>query len=208
MWYILTVLPNRFRRKFLVEFTVEESDLLDRLGREHGSRRAAILTGLKLLAGGELDALRKQVAALEGDVAGAQARHAQDAAALASAMAAAKQGKTTTASLKAEQTAHKQTRADLKTLTAQLQEARRSLAKLQADSQQLIDNLPEQAYCASCRKLVPHTEWAVESTDEAHYWYHASDGFRLTDGGLGGKRATVLFSRPASGTSTKPQAAR
>jgi hypothetical protein len=202
------VLPNRFRRKFLVEFTVEESDLLDRLGREHGSRRAAILTGLKLLAGGELDVLRKQVAALEGELTSAQAQHARDASALATATAAAKQGKTTAAALRAEQTAHKQTRADLKSVTAQLQEARRSLAKLQADSQQLIDNLPAQAYCASCRKLVPHTEWAVESTGGAHYWYHAPDGFRLTDGGLGGKRATVLFSRPASGTSTKTQAAR
>ena len=202
------MLSNRFRRKFLVEFTVEESDLLDRLGREHGSRRAAILAGMQLLAGGELDALRKQVTALEGQLTSAQAQHARDVAALATATAAAKQGKTTTAALKAEQTAHKQTRADLKSVTAQLGEARRNLATLQADYQQLVDNLPAQAYCASCRKLVPHTEWAVESTDEAHYWYHASDGFRLTDGGLGGKRATVLFSRPASGTSTKTQAAR
>ena len=201
------MLPNRFRRKFLVEFTVEESDLLDRLGRDHGSRRAAILAGLQLLAGGELDGLRQRVSALEGELTGTQARHERDAAALATATAAAKQGKTTTAALKAEQTAHKQTRADLKSVTAQLGEVRRNLATLQADYQRLVAELPAQAYCASCRKLVPHTEWAVESTGTVEYVYHKPDGFRLTDSVLGG-RATVLFARSASGTSTKPRAAR
>ena len=200
------VLPNRFRRKFLVEFTVEESDLLDRLGREHGSRRAAILAGLHLMAGGELEALRQRVSALEGELTSAQAQHARDAAALATATAAAKQGKTTMAALKAEQAAHKQTRTDLKTATNQLKEARGSLATLQVAYQQLVASLPAQAYCASCRKLVPQNEWAVESTGQADYLYHKADGFRLTDSVLGG-RATVLFARPASGASTKPPAA-
>lgn len=202
------MLPNRFRRKFLVEFTVEESDLLDRLGREHGSRRAAILAGLRFLAGGELDALRQRAATLEGELSSAQVRHERDATALATATAAAKQGKTNADALKAEQRAHKQTKAELKSVTAQRTESDRKLATLQADYQQLVDQLPEQAYCASCRTLVPRGEWTVEAIDQAVYWYHAPDGFRLADGGLGGKRATVLFSRLASGTAPKTQAAR
>ena len=200
------MLPNRFRRKFLVEFTVEESDLLDRLGREHGSRRAAILAGLRLVAGGELDALRKQVAALEGDVAGAQARHERDAAALATATAAAKQGTVAATALKAEQTAHKETKAEVKRLTAQRTESDHKLATLQVAYQRLVAELPAQAYCPSCRKLVPQNEWALESADTVEYVYHKPDGFRLTDSVL--RTATVLFTRPASGTAAKPQAAR
>ena len=199
------MLSNRFRRKFLVEFTVEESDLLDRLGREHGSRRAAILAGLQVLAGGELDALRKQVTALEGQLAGAQAQHEQDVTARAMATAAAKQGKTTTAALRAEQTAHKETKADLKRVRAQRTEADRKLATLQVAYQRLVAELPAQAYCPSCRKLVAPNEWAVESAGTVEYVYHQPDGFRLTDGVL--RTATVLFTRPASGASTKPPAA-
>ena len=201
------MLPSRFRRKFLVEFTVEESDLLDRLGRDHGSRRAAILTGLKLLAGGELDALRQQVAALERDLAGARTQHKRDAAALAAATAAAEHGKTSATALKAEQAARKKTTADLQAVTTQLLEANDRLTSVQAAYQRLIDELPAQAYCSSCRKLVPLDEWALESTDQVDYLYHGSDGFRLTESVVRG-RATVLFSRPVSGKPTQPEAAR
>jgi hypothetical protein len=203
-----TMLPNRFRRKFLVEFTVEESDRLDRLGAAHGSRRAAILAGLTLLEGGELDALRQRVATLEGELRAAQAEHDRDAAALATADAAAKQGKSSATALKAEQTAHMQTKAQLKRITGQLGEASRKLATLQATYGQLVADLPAQAYCASCRKLVPRDEWATESTGGADYLYHKRDGFRLSDGGMGGKRATVLFARPASRNATQTQGPR
>lgn len=190
------MLSNRFRRKFLVEFTVEESDLLDRLGREHGSRRAAILAGLQLLAGGEIDGLRGRLTALEAELTGAQAQHERDAAAFATATAATKQGKTAAADLKAE----------LKRVTAQRTEADRQLATLQVAYQRLVAELPAQAYCPSCRKLVPQNEWAVEAAGTVEYVYHQPDGFRLTDSVL--RTATVLFARSATGTSTKPQAAR
>ncbi len=200
------MLPNRFRRKFLVEFTVEESDLLDRLGREHGSRRAAILAGLQLLAGGELEALHQRVSALEGELSSAQAQHERDAAAVATATAAAKQGTVAGTALKAEQTAHKETKANLKREKTQRTEADRKLATLQVDYQRLVAELPAQAYCPSCRKLVPQSEWAVEPAGTVEYVYHQPDGFRLTDGVL--RTATVLFTRPASETAAKPQAPR
>ena len=115
--------PDRYKRRFLVEFTPSESDRLDQLGLVHGSKRRAILDGLRLLESGELETLRERIAALEGE---------RDAAAGEAAVQL-----TETRRLREERKASaaqlRETRAALKSATTDLRQAKQDLATVRRD---------------------------------------------------------------------------
>jgi uncharacterized coiled-coil DUF342 family protein len=104
---------NRYRRRFLVEFTPAESDLAERLGGVHGSKRRAIVTGLGLLESGEVESLRGQVAALERERDAARAAASKASESLKTAKDRAGEVKETASELRAERSAHKATEAAL-----------------------------------------------------------------------------------------------
>ncbi len=192
---------GRYRRRFIVEFGPEDSGLIDRMGLAHRTKRAAIITGLRLLESGELERLRAQAAGLEQALATAQAA---EAAARPTATATPKLDKAK-ADLAAERTARRRTERQLATAQAALKDTRASLtraqqdvARLQAERDQLADLLPHHAYCGSCDKLVPAAEWAEQATAEGVDVYHKVDGYRVRRGVIG-RPTTVLLQHAQPG---------
>lgn len=161
-------LESRYRRRFLVEFTPAESDLVERLGRVHGTKRRAILEGLAALDSGELAALRARAAELEGQLTAAAAT-ASDARA---AVAAAK------VELRDERSAHRQTKARLREAQRQVAVARADLAAARAARDRLTVLVPHHAYCAACEKLVPEAEWAEQPMERGVVVFHRPHGYR------------------------------
>jgi inorganic triphosphatase YgiF len=184
MWYIspMTSNPpdNRYRRRFLVEFTAAESDLADRLGTVHGSKRRAIVTGLGLLESGEVETLRAQVAELERERDAATSTASKASESLKIARERAANAKETAAELRAERAAHKKSRAGLAQARREVTSARQALTTAQSEQQRYASALPTMAYCPGCGKLVPRTEWAEQPADGGGaYVYHAKHGFQV-----------------------------
>lgn len=193
---------GRYRRRFIVEFGPEDSGLVDRMGVAHRTKRAAIIAGLRLLESGEVEQLRAQVGALEQELAltkGALAEAQRGSTKAAPALAKAK------ADLKAEKDAHKRTQAALTRADGSLREAQTALrraetaiASLQAERDRLGGLLPLSAFCPSCDKLVPESEWAEQATSDGIDVYHQPHGYR-TGQGLLSRGATILLQRPPRG---------
>src|ERR1035437_1274803 len=104
---------NRYRRRFLVEFTADESDLADRLGAVHGSKRRAIVTGLGVLGSGEGESVPAHVEALERERDAAKDAASKASENLKTAKEQAGESKAVASELRAERAADKQTKADL-----------------------------------------------------------------------------------------------
>lgn len=195
---------NRYRRRFLVEFTASESDLADRLGAVHGSKRRAIVTGLQLLESGVVESLRAQVAALEQERDAAQAAAAKAAEGLkvakeqaAGAREQASAAKETAADLQAERAAHNKTKAELAQAQRELASARQGLASAQSEQQRYASALPTMAYCRECDRFVPPTEWSERTADGGVvHVYHSKHEYRPKGSMI--KYATVMFWRGGS----------
>jgi DNA repair exonuclease SbcCD ATPase subunit len=177
---------NRYRRRFLVEFTASESDLAERLGALHGSKRRAIVTGLQLLESGSIESLRAQVAALENERDAAKAAVAKAAESLKAAKeqaAAAREqasgAKETVAELKAERAAHNKTKAELAQAKREIATAGMALASAQSDLQRYASALPTMAYCPDCGKFVPATQWSERAAKGGVvHVYHSKHEYR------------------------------
>jgi uncharacterized protein (DUF3084 family) len=193
---------GRYRRRFIVEFGPEDAGLVDRMGVAHRTKRAAIIAGLRLLDSGEVDRLRAQTATLEQELA-----RATDALAAAQAAGtAAPKLDTAKADLAAERAAHRRTRKALDKAQAALQQAQASLTRtqkdiagLEAERERLTALLPHHAYCGSCEKLVPASEWAEQVTAEGVDVYHKPDGYRAKRGVIGRPITVLLQHHPAGG---------
>jgi|ERR1035437_369364 DNA repair exonuclease SbcCD ATPase subunit len=170
---------NRYRRRFLVEFTADESDLADRLGAVHGSKRRAIVTGLGLLESGEVESLRAQVAALEQERDAAKAAASKASEVLKAAKEHVGEAKTAAGELKSERAAHKQTKADLAQVKRELADTQQALATAQFEQQRYASALPTMAYCPACEKYVPRTEWAEQAAADGFiHIYHTKHGYQ------------------------------
>lgn len=169
---------NRYRRRFLVEFTPAESELAERLGAIHGSKRRAIVRGLSLLESGEVESLRAQVGALERECDAAKAALSKAAESLKTAKDQAAYAKEAANELKIERAAHNKTKAELAQAQRDLALTQQTLAEAQADAQYYASVLPTMAYCPGCQKYVPSSEWA-EQPDEGGlvHVYHAKHGY-------------------------------
>jgi uncharacterized coiled-coil DUF342 family protein len=125
---------NRYRRRFLVEFTAAESDLADRLGAVHGSKRRAIVKGLSLLESGEAESLRAQVAALERERDAAKAAASKAGESLKTAKEQAADAKEAASELRNERAAHNKTKAELAQVQRDFSATRQALAEAQANA--------------------------------------------------------------------------
>jgi hypothetical protein len=170
---------NRYRRRFLVEFTAAESDLADRLGAVHGSKRRAIVNGLNLLESGEVESLRAQVGALEQDRVAAKAAASKAAESLKTAKDQAADAKEAASELKTERAAHNKTKAELAQARRDLVATQQALAAAQADAQYYASVLPTMAYCPACRDYAPSEEWDERPAEGGVvHVYHSKHGYQ------------------------------
>lgn len=188
---------NRYRRRFLVEFTPAESDLAERLGAVHGSKRRAIVTGLGLLESGEVESLRAQVAALEKERDAAKAAASKASEGLRTAKERAADAKETAAELREERAAHNKAKAELAQARREIASTRQDLATAQSEQQRYASALPTMAYCPGCEKYVPRTEWAEQPVEGGIvHVYHAKHGYQLKPAFT--KTQSVMFWRGGS----------
>lgn len=184
---------GRYRRRFIVEFGPEDAGLMDRMGVAHRTKRAAIIAGLRLLDSGEVERLRSRVTGLEAELAAAK-----DGLAASSAKHDLAQAE---ANLRAEKDGHRATKDNLKEARAAATRAKAQVAALRAERDRLVVLLPHYAYCGSCDKLVPETEWGEQPAREGFDVFHKNDGYRAKGGIM--NPATVLFWRATSGQAAK-----
>ncbi len=194
---------GRYRRRFIVEFDPGESELVDRMGVAHRTKRAAILAGLRLLEADESEGLRQRVAALEAEVVTTAARLTAASATAAETAPALAQAR---ADLKSEREAHADTKVLLREAKATIRETKTATAALRAERDRLTALVPHYAWCGSCGKLVPEDEWAETPARGGVDVYHQRDGYRPNANKLISP-ATVLFWRatgsiPAAATET------
>jgi DNA repair exonuclease SbcCD ATPase subunit len=190
----------RYRRRVVLELTPDESTILDALADRHGTLRGAVLAGLRELEANrsaELEAhvtdLRKRLESAEQD---AQAGSDQAAAGVA---AINEQLATSRKELKVAQAERKAVREDLRSARARLSNARDAA---ETQRRALEARLVHHAYCGSCGKLVPESEWAEQAGQGGVLTYHKPDGFR-TKSGLR-QQSSILFWRPSPSGESKP----
>ncbi len=170
---------NRYRRRFLVEFTAAESDLADRLGSVHGSKRRAIVNGLQLLESGEVESLRAEVAALERDRDAAKAAASKANEGLRTAEERGAEAKDTAAGLRDERAAHRKTKTELVRARREIASAQQAVATAQSEQQDYASALPTMAYCPACRDYAPRSEWDERPDEEGVvHVYHAKHGYQ------------------------------
>jgi DNA repair exonuclease SbcCD ATPase subunit len=184
---------GRYRRRFIVEFDPGESELVDRMGVAHRTKRAAILAGLRLLERDESAALRERVAALEAELATTAARLTTASAKVAETAPVLAQVR---ADLRAERAAHAETKRSLRDVKATMRETKATMTALIAERDRLTALVPHHAWCGSCGKLVPEAEWAETPARGGVDVYHKRDGYRPTAKLV--NPATVLFWRETS----------
>ncbi|MGD0861903.1 MAG: hypothetical protein ABSA21_03995 [Candidatus Limnocylindrales bacterium] len=170
---------NRYRRRFLVEFTPAESDLAERLGAVHGSKRRAIVTGLGLLESGEVESLRAQVANLERERDAAKAAASKARESLKTAKERAADAKETAGELREERSAHNKTKAELAQARREMASTRQEVATAQSEQQRYAAALPTMAYCPACRDFAPRDEWDERPAEGGIvHVYHTKHGYQ------------------------------
>jgi len=186
--------PDRYKRRFLVEFTPTESDRLDQLGLVHGSKRRAILDGLRLLESGELETLRERIAALEGE---REAAAGEAALQQTETRRLREERKAGTMQLRETRAALKAATSDLRRTKQDLATVRRELAVAQADARRLAAQVPHFAACAACGKYVPESEWEEQPDGKGGvHVYHKPHGLHLKP--TLGQNSSALFWRATS----------
>jgi NADH pyrophosphatase NudC (nudix superfamily) len=195
---------GRYRRRFIVEFGPEDSELVDRMGVAHKTKRAAILAGLRLLDSDEIDQLRTRSAQLKAEVKTTKA-------AVATARSQARQSRAdraqAVADLRAERAAHRESKAKLRAAGQTIADHERTLDQLTAERARLVALIPHHAFCGSCGKLVPEAEWAEAPARDGFDVYHQPDGYRAKTSMF--VAATVLFWRKTAGLkAVRPTASR
>ena len=192
---------NRYRRRFLVEFTASESDLADRMGSTHGSKRRAIVNGLELLESGLVESLRTQVAVLEKERDAAKAAAAKAVESLkavkdqvADAKEQAAGAKSAAGELRKERATHREAMAELEQLRIDNEPTAEALADAQSELQRCAAALPTMAFCRECDKFVPASEWAEQPAEGGVvHVYHNKHEYRPKNTMM--KCPTVMFWR-------------
>ncbi len=142
--------PSRLRRRVIVELTPEELPLLEAAERRHGTKRAAILAGLRAEATATATA-RGGRQGVRRDAALAEATRERDAA-------------------RAEV-------ASLEDRLARAEDARERDRKTHADEITVLTaRIPEALYCARCDSWVPEERWSWTTGPEVDYVYHTDCG--------------------------------
>jgi hypothetical protein len=199
------ILPSvgRYRRRFIVEYGPEDSDLMDRMGVAHKTKRAAILAGLRLLDSDEVGQLRARIARLETDLSAAKAAAAATGA---QAQESKSERLQAVADVRAERTVHRETKARLQAAKTTIADLKLSIRQLEGERADLSGLIPHYAFCGACGKLVAEADWAEMPARDGFDVYHQVDGYRAKPGILAGP-ATVLFWRKTAGLPPNPRGA-
>jgi chromosome segregation ATPase len=168
--------PSRLRRRIIVELTPDEVPLLDAAERRHGTKRAAILAGLRAEAG---------AIASEGPE-----NEAAETAARAATEREAAHAKDTKARVRTQKALEKQ----LAELTRERDAAKSEIARLEdravaahheaqvqygvlfEDIAALEAEIPEALFCGRCERWAPEGEWVWRADGEHELAYHTPCG--------------------------------
>jgi hypothetical protein len=178
--------PNDgFRRRVIVEMTVEELPLLDAARERHGTIRLAVLEALR--AAGELEGLRSQLAKAEAELARAGKAKGTGSA---KARQVLERERKTIAKLERDLTkanealgarecdaaASGQAERRGEQLERELERVEEVLDDRAAEIELLQERAVDDLYCARCDQLIPPEEWAWRVTKEGHLAYHEGCG--------------------------------
>lgn len=193
-----TAASDGFRRRFPLELTPAECELLEHQGRRLGTKRAALLAGLQALQ--ERDELAQRIERLQADNQAARAELAEREKAiaklerqLAKATKDARAGQTASrAAARREQRAREQAddRADI--YADALREERELNAQLESELTDLRECAVDALYCHRCGAWVEPDEWAHREDEDADLLYHRGCGFHR---GTGFTQTSVLARR-------------
>ena len=193
-------LAASFRRRFPLELTAEECELLDRAALAHGTKRAALLAGLAALdeadarkrgqtvveaerdqLRAERDALAEKLAALERELGEAS----KDAGA---------EKKRAKASEQREQSTRARDAARIKALEAALRSEQETRREAEADLEELGAELVDWIHCGRCSEWVGREEWEFRPEGEDEVVYHSPCGYHR--GGLLDPSSVLALRRP------------
>jgi DNA repair exonuclease SbcCD ATPase subunit len=173
-----------FRRRVILELTVEELPLLDAARERHGTIRQGVLKALR--AAGELEGLQAQLAKAEAEVA--RAGRAEGAGS-ANVRQALERERKTIAKLERDlrkanealgarerdaATSGQAQRAEK--LEGELERVEQALEDREAEIELLQERAVDELYCARCNQLVPPEEWAWQATEDGRLAYHEGCG--------------------------------
>lgn len=181
-------LPAGFRRRFPLELSPDEYEVLEAAGKIAGSKRAALLAGLAALsdsakvsadaergaregasARARTEKLETRVAELTGELTEAKNR---------AASASSRHRKATDTLAARLQDATE--RAEL--LADDIQAARQSRISLEAETDRLGQLVLDELRCPRCGRFAPASEWATKEAEAGRLVYHQPCGFH--EGGL------------------------
>ena len=174
-----------FRRRVIVEMTVEELPLLDAARERHGTIRRAVLEALR--AAGELEGLRSQLAKAEAEVARASKAEGTGSA---KARQTLERERKTIAKLERDlqkanevlgarerdMAARGQAQQRAEQLGGELERVEGELEDREAEMELLQERAVDELYCARCDQLVPSEEWSWRATREGRLAYHERCG--------------------------------
>jgi len=174
-----------FRRRVIVELTVEELPLLDAARERHGTIRQAVLEALR--ATGELEGLRSQLAKAEAETArackaegsgSAQARHAleRERKTIAKLERDLKNANEALSGRKRDVAACGEAQRRTEQLERELERVEAALEDRESEIELLQERAVDDLYCARCDQLVPPEEWAWRDTREGRLAYHEGCG--------------------------------
>jgi multidrug efflux pump subunit AcrA (membrane-fusion protein) len=175
--------PDSFRRRFPLELTPAECQLLEREGRRAGTKRAALLAGLEALQEQERltqaltqleterDTLHNQLA--ERDKA--QAKLERQLATANKDARVAQTQKRTASRRDSEAREQAEERADA--YAKALHEERDARAELEAELDDLRGRAVDELYCHRCSKWIAPADWAAHEDNDTDLLYHRQCGF-------------------------------
>ena len=178
-------LPTSFRRRFPLELTPGECELLERAGRAFESKRAALLSGLEALA--EREGLRQALAAAEEEREAARealAKEEKRARKLEADASKAKEEvealrKRAQASARSERRALAQETAAIEHALARERELRLAAER---ELEDVLADFVEWLRCPRCGRFTGASEWETRDAQEGAIVYHGPCGFH--QGGL------------------------
>jgi chromosome segregation ATPase len=174
-----------FRRRVILELTVEELPLLDAARERHGTIRQAVLEALR--AAGELEGLQAQLAKAEAEVAKASNADGPSSAKVRRDL---ERERKATAKLERELqkaseavgawerdvAAGGQAERRAEQLEGELERVEQALEDREDEIELLQERAVDELYCARCDQLAAPEEWSWRATKEGQLAHHAGCG--------------------------------
>jgi hypothetical protein len=173
-----TPAPAGFRRRVILELTVEELPLLDAARERHGTIRQAVLEALR--AAQEIEELQAKLASAQAQAgSAAKAKDGRDARAKRELEHERKAAEKLKGELRQAQQALDADQSGGRRAT-QLERELTALESAVGERDDELELLRERAvdhlYCARCDQLIAPEEWSWRATEDGSLAYHESCG--------------------------------